>query len=109
MTSVPCPYLIVDTEYDGHGPVLRLRGELDVTGKDLLEDAISTAVGSRPRTLAIDLSGLAYMDCAGASVLGRTHDLLAAWPAELLVTGAQPIVARLLDLMGARIGSLPRG
>ena len=104
MVGVPCPYLIVDTEHDGHRPILRLRGELDVTGKDLLEHALSAAVDSRPQTLVIDLSELAYMDCAGASVLGRAHDLLAARHAQLLVTGAQPIVQRLLDLLGARIG-----
>jgi anti-anti-sigma factor len=109
VVSVRCPYLIVDTEHNGHGPVLRLRGELDVTGMELLENAISAAVQARPQTLAIDLSELAYMDCAGASVLGRTHDLLAAWPAQLLITGAQPAVQRLLDLLDARTGSLPRG
>ena len=100
MVSVPSPYLIVDTGHDRHGPVLRPRGELDVVSKDLLEDAISAALNSEPRLLVIDLSELAFMDCAAASVLRRTHDLLAARQARLLVTGAQPIVQRLFDLLG---------
>jgi len=100
VATVPCPYLSVDTESDAVGPVLRLRGELDVVGKDLLQDAISAVLDSSPRLLAVDLSGLAFMDCAGASVLRRASDQLAARQAKLQVTGAQPSVSRLFGLLG---------
>ena len=44
MANVPCPYLIVDTDHDEHGPVLRLRGELDLASKDVLETAMNAAL-----------------------------------------------------------------
>jgi anti-anti-sigma factor len=100
VAGVPCSYLIVVTGYGRHGPVLRLSGELDVCGTDLLESAISVALDSRPRKLVLDLSELTFMDCAGASVLRRTHDLMAARQAQLLVNGARPNVQRLFDLLG---------
>ena len=100
MANVPCPYLIVDTDHDEHGPVLRLRGELDLASKDVLETAMSAALDSRPQLLVTDLSELTFMDCAGASVLRRAHDRLAARKAQLLVTGTRPIVQRLFGLLG---------
>lgn len=100
MTNVPSPYLLVVTEHHDRGPVLRLRGELDVSSKDLLERAISAALEPPPQMLVFNLSELAFMDCGGASVLRRTHDLLAGRQTQILVTGAQPIVRRLFHLLG---------
>jgi anti-sigma B factor antagonist len=99
VANVPCPYLIVDTDHDEHGPVLRLRGELDLASKEVLETAMSAALDSRPQSLVVDLSELTFMDCAGASVLRRAHDLLTTRQAQLLVTGARPIVQRLFGLL----------
>ena len=100
MACVPCAYFVVITEQDERGVILRLTGELDVTGKDLLESAVGAALRSRPPMLTVDMSELTFMDCAGAMVLRRAHEALAARQSRLLLIGARPIVVRLLSLLG---------
>jgi len=80
--------------------VLRLEGELDVCGTDYLRQAIGNALSRAPKTLVADLSALGFADCAGLSVLVWAHNILAGQGHELIITGCQPIVRRLLTLTG---------
>ncbi len=93
------PFFIV-TEHHGQRSLLRLEGELDVSGTDHLRQAISHALDRAPKTLVADLSALGFTDCAGLSVLVWAHDTLAGHGDELVITGCQPIVRRLLSLTG---------
>jgi anti-anti-sigma factor len=98
MTSFP--YLDITAEHDGPRHVLRLQGELDICNKDCLRRAIGSALEHHPSTLVLDLSALGFMDCSGLSVLVWAHKLLAGQQRQLLITGSQPIVRRLICLMG---------
>jgi anti-anti-sigma factor len=98
----PFPFRIV-TEHHGQRSWLRLEGELDVCSTDYLRQAISDVLDRAPKTLVADLSGLGFADCAGLSVLVWAHDILAGQGRELIVTGCQPIVRRLLNLTGLNI------
>jgi anti-sigma B factor antagonist len=80
--------------------VLRLRGELDVSNRDRLHSAISSALEYHPSLLVVDLSGLDFTDCAGLSVLVGAHKRLAGCGHRLVITGANPAVQRLLHLTG---------
>ncbi len=93
------PFLIV-TEHHGQQSLVRLEGELDICGTDHLRQAISDALDRGPRTLVADLSALAFTDCAGLSVLVWAHDILARHGHELVITGCQPMVRRLMSLTG---------
>jgi anti-sigma B factor antagonist len=94
------PYLGITTCHIGRRSVLHLQGELDVCTRERLRCAISSAVKHRPELLAVDLSALRFMDCAGLSVLVWAHQRLAGQQCQLLITGAQPIVQRLIRLTG---------
>lgn len=93
-------HLVIVTERHGQRSVLRLLGELDLSTRDLLEDAISRALRHGPRMLVLDLSGLGFMDCSGLRVLVRTHKLLADDQRQLFVAGSRPRVRRLIRLTG---------
>jgi anti-anti-sigma factor len=92
-------FLIV-TEHHGQRSLLRLEGELDVCGADHLRQAIRQALDHAPKTLVADLSGLGFTDCAGLSVLAWAHEIQARQGRELIITGCQPIVRRLLSITG---------
>ncbi len=49
--------------------VLRLQGELDMATAPGLARAMDTALDARPATLALDLSGLTFLDSTGICVL----------------------------------------
>jgi len=93
------PYLTITAEHQREELVLRLRGELDVSNGDCLWRAVSTAARDRGwRTLVLDLGSLGFTDCSGLSVLVRAHKQLARQGRRLVLTGAQPMVRRLLAL-----------
>lgn len=93
------PYLTITAEQQGEQLVLRLHGELDVSNSDCLWRAISTAARDRRwRTLVLDLGSLRFTDCSGLSVLVRAHQQLARQDRRLVLTGARPMVRRLLAL-----------
>jgi anti-anti-sigma factor len=94
------PYLAIIAEYHCQRSVLRLQGELDVSNRDRLRHAINSALRRHPAILVMDLSGLNFTDCAGLSVLVWAHRLLARRGHQLVITGAKPIVRRLLHLAG---------
>jgi anti-sigma B factor antagonist len=81
--------------------VLKLLGELDLFSADDLRRAVGTVLEQHdPKSLAMDLSALTFADCAGLSVLVWARNCLAERGHELLITGSQPIVRRLLALTG---------
>jgi anti-anti-sigma factor len=88
------------TEHYGQRSVLRLEGELDVCGTDHLRQAMANAMNRAPKTLVADLSALRFTDCAGLAVLAWAHESLAGHGRELIITGCQPSVRRLLNLTG---------
>ena len=92
-------FLIV-TEHHDQRSLLRLQGELDVCGAEHLRQAIHNALDHAPKTLVADLSALGFTDCAGLSVLALAHEIQARQGRELIITGCQPIVRRLLSITG---------
>jgi anti-sigma B factor antagonist len=97
------PHLMIIAEHHPRRPVLRLLGELDLSNKALFADVIGGILEQRPQMLVLDLSGLAFMDCSGLSVLVSARRHLAGDQRSLFVTGAQPIVRRLIALVGIHV------
>jgi len=95
--------LVIIAEQHGDRPVLRLRGELDVSSRDRLRCAISAALEHHPPVLVLDASGLDFTDCGGLSVLIWAHQRLAERGHQLIITGATPMVRRLLHVTGLDI------
>jgi anti-anti-sigma factor len=95
-----CPYLDIVTEHHCQRSVVRPQGELDVSNRHLLRDAITGALERHPPALVVDLSGLSFIDCAGLSVLVWAHNRLAGHGPGLVLAGGTPIVQQLLRLTG---------
>jgi anti-sigma B factor antagonist len=81
-------------------PVVRLAGEVDVTTRGL-GTVVGTLAAKRPRLLLVDVSALAFIDCAALGVVMRAHDELRAVGCDLALVGPAGRVARVLDLTGA--------
>ena len=96
----PDTHLVIVVGQHGDWPVLRLRGELDASGWDRLRRAISIALEPHPPVLVLDASGLEFTDCGGLSVMVWAHQSLAERGHQLIITGAPPMVQRLLQLTG---------
>jgi anti-anti-sigma factor len=80
---------------------IAIEGELDLAVSGELEAALEHAVGSGQDVL-VDLSACAFMDVSGLEVLLRGAQRLRARGHELLLSGAQDQVERLLSVTGYR-------
>ena len=81
--------------------MLKLLGELDVCTADQLRCAVGAVLDQcDPLSVTVDLSALTFADCAGIGVLVWARNQLAGRGHELVITGCQPIVRRLLTLTG---------
>jgi anti-anti-sigma factor len=95
-------YLQVKANQYGPVCVLAVGGELDVGSAARFAELIQSAPGTmtpRPKRVVIDLSGLRFIDCAGARALATVaRSALASCP--VVVRSTRPAVRRVLDLMG---------
>jgi anti-anti-sigma factor len=80
------------------GPVAVIRGEIDIASGPQLRDQLLRAMRRHAPRLALDLTGVTFIDCAGINVLlaARRHAQLdGGW---LRVIRASPRVHRVLEL-----------
>jgi anti-anti-sigma factor len=78
------------------------RGEADLaTAGDLLVRLV-TLVGAAAGEVAIDLSQVTFMDCAGLRTLNAIERLVRVNGGSVQVVAASPAVARLFELVGPR-------
>jgi anti-anti-sigma factor len=90
----------VAVERHGRAVLARLSGEIDLSNAGVVEDQVT--VGLHGSTVvAVDLSGLDYLDSAGLAVLSRLAGRLTAAAGVLrLVVPPGAIVGRTLSVSG---------
>jgi anti-sigma B factor antagonist len=71
-------------------------GEIDLATASMLEDAIQAVRG----TVAVDLSGVTFMDSAGMRVLIREHESREAIGDKLVLAALSEPVRRVLEVAG---------
>jgi anti-anti-sigma factor len=76
-----------------------ISGELDVTTTRTLARQLAGIPDLKPTRLVIDLSAVSYLDCAAARLLAAANTVLPPGQ-RLVLTGLQPPVRRLLELIG---------
>ena len=87
-------------QHDGRHARLAVRGEIDIANADLLEEQLLAAEGLSGDELIVDLSGVTFIDVAGARVLVLAAARAAEASRQIRVEPSPP-VARLLSLLGA--------
>lgn len=77
--------------------VVRLTGELDLTGAEGLAQRIVAVAGS---TVVVDLAELAFVDAAGLRALVAARNQVETAGHSLVLTRPKPNVLRVLDISG---------
>ncbi|MDP9239754.1 MAG: STAS domain-containing protein [Actinomycetota bacterium] len=75
---------------------LRVTGELDVCSAHVLSDAVSRAVQIPGTVLALEMSGVGFIDCAGIGALLDVVSKLERLPVQLLLVNASPCVQAII-------------
>lgn len=115
LSDTPQPWQAGSSSFDTHQLLLRPRrlglclrievaGEVDRDTAGGLRDALLDAVRQRLRTIELDLTGVSFIDAAGIAALLVGFEAARGAGVRLVLFGAQPYVARALQV--ARIGFL---
>jgi anti-anti-sigma factor len=98
----PLPEELAQVAVERHGPTVlaRLTGEIDLSNAGTVEDLVTGGLGGAT-AVAVDLSGLSYLDSAGLALLSRLSGRLAGLAGSLrLVVPPDALVGRTLTISG---------
>lgn len=84
---------------DNHTALVTLIGRLDTVGVDRIEIKFNAAVVAPGRHALVDLSQVSFMSSMGMRLLITAARSMQARQRKLVLFGAQPLVAELLDTM----------
>lgn len=80
------------------GPVVTISGEIDIQSGPQLRDQLMGSIRRHSARLALDLSGVTFIDCAGISVLLAARRRAQLEGGSLRVLRASPCVRRVMAL-----------
>ena len=94
------PALVVSVLETPTGPVVMLRGDVDMATADQIEQAAGDLIGSGHTTLTVDMSEVAFCDSAGLTTLVRIKKACNDSGGQFAVSSPQPHVLHVLALSG---------
>lgn len=92
--------LYVENNQANGWSTVRVAGEIDMSNAPELGDFLAQLIQSEQQDLALDLSGIEFMDSSGLGVLVKTHQLLAERKQSLVLLSPSPQVMRTLEVSG---------
>jgi len=91
----PAPLEVLTADHHGT-PVVRVRGELDLSTCEQVDSALSQAEATNPPTLVLDLGGVSFMDSTGVRTLLQADSRARRDGRRLLLIGPPEPAARVL-------------
>jgi anti-sigma B factor antagonist len=89
-----------ETRKRGTWTVVEVRGELDLSTSDELRSALDGAFDTEPPRVAVDLTGVTFMDSSSLGVLVATLERARERDGELRLVGVQGSPAKVIALTG---------
>lgn len=80
--------------------LIAVKGEIDISNADKLRDAIDLALEQPTEQVELDFAGVSYIDSTGIGVLVGAAHHADDHKKAFSVTGAQPAVMRVAQLLG---------
>jgi anti-anti-sigma factor len=80
------------------GPLVTISGEIDIASGSMLRDQLLCAIRRNGARLALDLSGVTFIDCAGINVLLAARRRAQLEGGSMRVLQASPRVRRVVAL-----------
>lgn len=92
--------LVITTDPNPECYVISVTGEIDISNADKLRNAIDLALEQPTERAELDFSQVAYIDSTGIGVLVGAAHHASEHGRGLAITGAQPNVVRVAQLLG---------
>ena len=93
--------LELSTKFEGNSLIVSICGEIDHhSAKDIRARVDAVIMSSQPKTIALDLSGISFMDSSGLGLIMGRYALASELGAEIFVLKPTDAVARIILLAG---------
>ncbi|MFF4551120.1 ANTAR domain-containing protein [Streptomyces sp. NPDC001406] len=92
--------LLIDASPRGGRLLVTIRGDLDISTEQAVQDALRDAVGQSRHGVDLDLSGTAFCDCSGLNCFLTARRRALAAGKTVTIRAASPLVQRLLSVTG---------
>ncbi|MEU6826362.1 STAS domain-containing protein [Streptomyces atriruber] len=87
--------------YRAHGrTVIEFHGEIDIAAALTILPVLDAATAPHETLIVIDLTPVTFFDCSGLALLCRARGRLEAQRGELLLVCPQPLILRMLRILG---------
>jgi anti-sigma B factor antagonist len=90
----------LSTDETPDGPVLQVKGEVDVYTSPQLRDELYRLIDGGATRVALDLSGMDFIDSSGLGVLVGALKRVREQAGDLELRGVQPATRKILDITG---------
>lgn len=97
---LPATVLSLLTYRDTTRATVRVAGELDLCCVDEFSDELAAVLSDGYRSIELDLENLAFCDASGLRAIFQADRWLRSDGGRLSITGASPILRRLLEIVG---------
>ena len=97
-TEVSAPSSSFETTYLGSTGTVAVLGDVDIANAPEFGAAVDAVIERGVRLVVLDLSGTAFMDAAGLSVIATRAVLLAHLDGPLTVRSPSPLLARIISV-----------
>jgi anti-sigma B factor antagonist len=91
----------VEIEQGAHGPVIALKGEIDLAAVEAVDHDLRPALDPPPPLLVLDLRGVEFLDSSGLRLVLRLDREQRERGTRLVVVRGGRRVARVMELTGA--------
>src|SRR6478736_5007872 len=91
------PAFALQVTENGHGPVVRLAGELDLASAGQFRECLHHLIG---QTVTIDFTEVTFMDSTALGVLVSTRQRSEIAGGELILHGVQPAQMKVFEVTG---------
>jgi anti-anti-sigma factor len=94
--ATPPPFAIDVVAGDPVGVTVNVTGEIDMLTATRLHAALIQVVDTRPRSVAVDMTGVPFMDAAGMTALIRAYNHARGAGVDIGLANVQPLVVKAL-------------
>ena len=92
--------LVREVVVDGDGVRVSLVGEIDAASAPVLQQRLLEVIGSSAGAVALDMSGVSFVDSTGLRLLITVHRRLDEHHRAFVLSAISPQTRRVLDLAG---------
>lgn len=97
---IPLPISVQTILTDVLIPVTSVRGDIDLSTEQVVQDEVTAQLAARPPRLVLDLTQVAFMGSAGIHLMLRNHDRANAQGSALAVVADDGYARHVLVLAG---------